>query len=218
MPKPHSAKPAKPAPSLSTMSRCSTGTDLALAAPWMSTNWANVADVLGAQLGKYGFFLAHSWFSGSVGAGELLQAVLQIGGVAGVAPQAQRGGDSSARRGSCTSVTLMPPNRVIDRQVGLVVKRWKSKEQTCASRSGPCGPLSSTAAVTAQQQPAPSALAAGAALGAGASCSIRNSLWPRRRQRPPPSPDQCATRFGAAGTAMPCCASQFQAACAPFTP
>ena len=40
MPKPHSAKPAKPAPSESTMSRCSAGTALAFAEPWMSTNCA----------------------------------------------------------------------------------------------------------------------------------------------------------------------------------
>src|SRR6185436_19189047 len=42
MPNPHSANPAKPAPSLSIMSRCSTGTALALAAPWISTNCARM--------------------------------------------------------------------------------------------------------------------------------------------------------------------------------
>src|SRR5262245_42411083 len=41
MPKPHNAKPAKPAPSVSTMSRCSTGTAFAFATPWMSTNCAS---------------------------------------------------------------------------------------------------------------------------------------------------------------------------------
>src|SRR3954454_9287186 len=42
MPNPHSANPANPAPSLSTMSKCSVGTALALAAPWMSTNCARM--------------------------------------------------------------------------------------------------------------------------------------------------------------------------------
>jgi hypothetical protein len=41
MPTPQIAKPAKPAPSVSTVSRCASGTDLALATPWMSTNWAS---------------------------------------------------------------------------------------------------------------------------------------------------------------------------------
>src|SRR5687768_12567555 len=40
MPNPHSAKPAKPAPSVSTMSRWSAGTAFAFAVPWISTNWA----------------------------------------------------------------------------------------------------------------------------------------------------------------------------------
>src|SRR3990172_5930127 len=42
MPRPHTANPAKPASSVSTMSRCSEGTAFAFGDPWMSTNWARM--------------------------------------------------------------------------------------------------------------------------------------------------------------------------------
>src|SRR5688572_8120083 len=54
MPKPQSANPAKPAPSFNTISRCSAGTALALAAPWMSTNCARMY----LSLFSFRYFLA----------------------------------------------------------------------------------------------------------------------------------------------------------------
>src|SRR5687767_7725884 len=56
MPNPHIAKPANPAPPVSTMSRCSTGTAFAFAAPWISTNCAST--YLISRLCKYSFAAA----------------------------------------------------------------------------------------------------------------------------------------------------------------